>query len=116
MKICDYLIIRRHANRDDAIFVELKRTLSDEEQGKEQLRRSLPYLDYLRSVCRIEYGPTQLSARAATWYVLIGKKISPRLGKQRVSGGHRLSDVRYRDIKVSRFVGTRVQFAWLGGI
>ena len=41
-KICDYLLIGQLDGSDYAIFVELKKTLREEEKPKEQLRRSLP--------------------------------------------------------------------------
>ena len=45
--------------QDQAVFVELKKTLDeDQSRAMEQLRRSLPLLDYLLSVCRIHFGGT----------------------------------------------------------
>ena len=109
---CDFLLICPTDGVDEAIFVELKKNLSDEDKGKEQLRRSLPYLEYLRSVCRIEHGSaTRVSAR----YVLIGEKLSPLIAKQRVSGGHFVSHGQYLDIKVRMLVGNRLRFGWLWG-
>ena len=110
---CDYLLVCRTGGGDEAVFVELKRTLSDKWKGMEQLRWSLPYLDHLRSVCRIEYGasPRRVPAR----YVMIGEKPSPRLAKQRVSGGHALPDVSHEGNAIRRLVGSRLRFSWLRG-
>ena len=69
--------------------------------------------DHLRSVCRIEYGasPRRVPAR----YVMIGEKPSPRLAKQRVSGGHAIPNVSHEGITIQRFVGSRLRFSWLKG-
>ena len=53
-KICDYLLIYQEKDKHHAMFVELKESLSKKEKSKKQLKRSLPVLDYLRSVCKIE--------------------------------------------------------------
>lgn len=113
-RICDYLVIWRTGDRDEAVFVELKKTLSDP-RGREQLRRSLPYLDYLRSLCRIEYGPGVSPAWLPTRYVLIGKRTSGHLAKQRVSRGHSLPNASHEGITIRQLVGSRLQFAWLEG-
>jgi hypothetical protein len=110
-QLCDYLLVCRTGEGDEAVFVELKRTLSDERKGMEQLRWSLPYLDHLRSVCRIEYGasPRRVLAR----YVMIGERSSPRLAKQRVSGGHLLPNASHQGITIHRRVGPTLRFSWL---
>ena len=41
-QICDYLLLVESDNRTDAIFVELKKTQTQAERPREQLRRSLP--------------------------------------------------------------------------
>ena len=92
---------------------ELKQTLSDEEKAMEQLRWSLPYLDHLRSVCRIECGTPP--RRVPAQYVVIGKKTTPYLAKQRVSGDHALPNVSHKGITIRRLVGSRLRFAWLKG-
>ena len=58
-KICDYLLVFNQGNKDCAIFVELKNRLyEDKTDGMEQLRRSLPFLEYLCSVSEIQYRST----------------------------------------------------------
>ncbi len=110
---CDYLLVCRTAGGDEAVFIELKRTLSDKRKGMEQLRWSLPYLDHLRSVCRIEYGasPRRVPAR----YVMIGKKTVPHLAKQRVSGDPALPSVSHEGITIRRLAGSRLSFCSLKG-
>ena len=111
---CDYLLVcRTGGGVDEVVFVELKRTLTDEEKAKEQLRWSLPYLDHLRSVCRIEYGASP--GRVPVRYVIVGKRTTPYLAKQRVSGDPALPNVSYQGITVHRLVGSRLHFSWLKG-
>ena len=79
-KICDYLLIYQEKDKHHAIFIELKKSLDKKELGKKQLKRSLPVLDYLCSVCKIESGIEEkiLSVK----YVLIAEKSSDKLDKQ----------------------------------
>ena len=67
-----------------ALFVELKRTLSDS-AACEQLRRSLPWLNYLRSVCEIESGSVFVDIEVR--YAVIALKRHQRLDKQRIKQG-----------------------------
>ena len=64
-QICDYLLIGQANGSDYAIFVELKKTLREEEKPKEQLRRSLPILEYLLSVL-----PVQIMEKMNSRYAL----------------------------------------------
>lgn len=114
-KACDYLLIRRTEGGNEAVFLELKKNLADP-RGKEQLRRSLPYLDYIRSLCRIEYGASSSAKRVPARYVLIGKRTSPGLAKQGVTAGPVFSSEPYEGITIQRFVGSRIRFAWLDGV
>ena len=114
-KACDYLLIRRSEGGNEAVFVELKKNLADP-RGKEQLLRSLPYLDYIRSLCRIEYGAISSPKRVLVRYVLIGKRTSPGLAKQGVTAGPVFSSEPYEGITIQRFVGSRLRFAWLDGV
>jgi len=114
-RICDYLLIRRTERGDEAVFVELKKDLADP-RGREQLRRSPPYLDYIRSLCRIEYGAVSSPKRVQQRYVLIGKRTSPGLAKQGVAAGHVLPSEVHGEIAIQRYVGSRIRFAWLDGV
>ncbi len=81
-RICDYLLLYQEEDKHHAMFIELKTSLSKKEKSKRQLKRSLPILDYLRSVCKIEGGVEEeiLSVK----YVLIAEKVSDSLDKQRI--------------------------------
>ena len=108
---CDYLLVYEFKGKNIAIFVELKKTLSQEDRkGMEQLRRSLPLLEYLYSVCRIHYGVEPDKPVTTARYVLIGKRMNPRLDKQPVTPIRALPSKDYKEIAVDWFVGPRLRF------
>ena len=113
-QICDYLLIGQSNGSDCAVFVELKKTLREEEKPKEQLLRSLPILEYLLSVCAVEYGSSEKS-NLTPRYILIAEQLSERLSKRRPGGGRggKLEQKVYKSINVTTFVGTTVDFAAL---
>lgn len=111
---CDYLIVFHDGTQDGALFVELKKTLSDRPtDGGEQLRRSLPILRYLESMCAIHFDAMANMRPALVRYALIGKRGSQRLDKQRVRarGAPRVEP--YKGIQVVSVIGERVAFASL---
>ena len=113
-KICDYLIVHQSDGQDAALFVELKRTLHGHgTDGQEQLRRSLPILDYIAGICEIHFSTKRPRGKVA--YALIGERSSPRLDKQRVRAGQRPRVERYADIKVTSMLGSRVRFSHMLG-
>ena len=114
-KICDYLLIGQLDGSDYAIFVELKKTLREEEKPKEQLRRSLPILDYLLSVCAVEHGSGEHNLTIR--YILIAEQSVDTLNKQRVQGeeAKKVNEETYKATQITTFVGTSVHFATLIG-
>ena len=54
-RVCDYVLVAESDDSTRVVFVELKGTWSTGEKPRDQLRRSLPLLNYLRSVCEVEY-------------------------------------------------------------
>ena len=108
---CDYLLVYEYKGENIAIFVELKKTLSQEDRrGMEQLRRSLPLLQYLHSVCRIHHGVEPDEPIATARYFLIGEKMNPRLDKQPVKPGRLIASEDYEEITVNTFIGPRLRF------
>ena len=107
-QICDYLLIGQSHGRAYAIFVELKKTLRGEEKPKEQLRRSLPVLKYLLSVCEVEaereFGDwkSNLTLR----YVLIAEQLSGMLDRQGVLVSPEGEQEMYRSIRITTFAET----------
>lgn len=113
---CDYLILFQKADVAAAVFVELKKTLSEGTRGLEQLRRSPPYLEYLRAICSIEFDGRSGSPSPVTMhYLLIGERVTPQLSKQRVSDPQALPVEKHLGITVHRKVGKRLHFDRLRG-
>ncbi len=105
-KICDCLIVLRNDERYEAVLVEMKKTMRHgDETAKEQLRRSLPLLKYLKSVCAIEYR-SKPSVRVH--YAVVAYQRSDRFPKQgiRNSLGSRSADEDYEGIRVRTIVGS----------
>ena len=107
-QICDYLLVSNSEGMEHAIFIELKKTLKEGKKGMEQLRRSLPILEYLRSVCQIHHmtnGPA-LEVR----YFLIGTKNHTRIDKQGVRPRLGVEKEIYNGIVVHTYLGERIRF------
>ena len=111
-QICDFLLLFKDKGEDYAIFVELKKTLDEgsKQKGKEQLRRSLPLLEYLRSICEIQYDTAPRNLERTILYSIIGKQVSEKLDKQLVKPGGRLPTERYKGISVGMIVRDRINF------
>lgn len=114
-KHCDYLLVCEDEGGEIAIFVELKKTLESEqkEKGMEQLRRSLPLLKYICSMCRIHQGMKPDRSRMDARYFLIGERGSRSLDKQRVKQGGRIPTEQHKNITVHIFGGPSVRFGRL---
>ncbi len=112
---CDYLLFFASNDTDHVIFVELEKTLGNKRKSKEQLRRSLPFLEYLRSVCDVEHGLETPQSRVSIGYFLIGEKLSPRLDKHSVRVGPDwiLKPEEHKAIIVNTVIGRRVSFVTL---
>lgn len=109
---CDYFLICCSESKILATIVELKKTLGNEEKPNDQLRRSLPIFQYLRFACEVESEFEIDDTDLTIQYVVIGKRLNPRLDKQRVRA-HPLQwqrEIQYKQITVRRFVGSRIPF------
>lgn len=106
-KICDYLLIAAEDGTHRAVFVELKETLRDHDDAREQLRRSLPVLEYLRSVCAVE---DRSNPNVSVRYVILASRDAKRLDKQRtrVLPSEAIQEEHYRGIDVRSFVCERI--------
>ena len=109
LQTCDYLLVFSQGGQNHAVFVELKKTL-DEERSKamEQLRRSLPLLDYLLSVCKIHFDGA--TSRIAVRYLLIGERMRAHFDRRpsvNPDPERNLRTQEYKNITVSTFVGAR---------
>lgn len=105
--ICDYLLVVERDGKTHAVLVELKKTWN--RKAKEQLRRSLPLLEYLRSACEVERG-TRYETEMTTGYLIICEQ--RRLDKQ--SPKPKPAED-YRNIKIRTRVGTTISLDLLTG-
>ena len=114
---CDYLMIIDKGTTYCAAFIELKKTLDEDHKPREQLRRSLPFLEYLRALCCIHFedaAPAEIEVR----YAVIGERGQLRLDKQPVKArpGQPVWTKPHRGISVSAFLGPTVPLASLVGV
>ena len=133
-KSCDYMLIAKFRGKHHAILIELKKTLPSERssEAQEQLRRSLPLLQYLLSVCCVENEKNipepHISYVLIAWrrlwrcvfgipephisYVLIAKKLNKHFNKRhpRAKRSGKLGVEEYKGIKINKFCSTSVSF------
>ena len=76
----------------------------------EQLRRSLPLLEYLRSVCQVHNHMKADKPGMDARYFLIGEKSGEKLDKQPLRSNRPLPTEKHENITVNTFVGPRVRF------
>ena len=113
-KQCDYVVVSPAGSTVRVLFVELKKTLTDNSDGLEQLRRSLPWLKYLRTLCRIECDATLKNS--AVRYALIAARGQQRLDKQHVKAGEPALTKSYKGLDITlRIVASSVEFSELWG-
>ena len=113
-KQCDYVVVSPAGSTVRVLFVELKKTLTDNSDGLEQLRRSLPWLKYLRTLCRIECDATLKNS--AVRYALIAARGQQRFDKQHVKAGEPALTKSYKGLNITlRIVASSVEFSELWG-
>ncbi|MCY4121460.1 MAG: hypothetical protein OXG72_11135 [Acidobacteria bacterium] len=108
-RICDYALLAESDDTIHAVLVELKATYTQEEGPMEQLRRSLPVLECIRSACDVERG-TGVSRAVSVGYVLVFEKEAARALDKRTLKPVRPAARSYKDITVNTFVGTAIPF------
>ena len=106
-KICDYLLVIPDGRTAWALLVEMKKTLSDAEPAMEQLRRSVPVVSYLQSLCEIE---SEKPMRVAVRHVVLAEKAIERFDKEptRMTTGVQSQKVTYKGNQVETIVGRSV--------
>lgn len=110
---CDFAIVCPENGVIRVLFVEMKETLREGGKGFEQLRRSLPKLEYLKSLCRIHCG--NHLEKVFVRYALVTAKGGERLDKQPVKYKSQVSVERHKGITVSIHTGEHVDFSRLWG-
>ena len=114
-KSCDYIIVSPDGDTVRVLFVELKHKLNNNtNKALEQLRWSLPRLEYLWSLFRIYCGdgPDRPEVR----YALVAKKGSFQLDKQPVRSSGSSKTIQHKGIEVRpHIVSKHVGFRQLWG-
>ena len=111
---CDFLIVFRSDGKNTVLFIELKKKIGEASKGLEQLRKSLPFLEYFRSLCQVYFDEFRgYIPRNCIHYVLIGERTTLLLDKQKVGNAHGLGSIRHHGIEVRMLVGQRVHFGRL---
>ena len=111
---CDYSLLGKVDAIWYAVFVELKKTFRPDSRPKEQLRWSLPILDYIRQTCELELRRPIIRPRVN--YVLLFEQLHPLIDKQPTKGLHRPMDPEeWRGIIIRKFIGSRFRFRDLVG-
>jgi len=113
-RVCDYLLLVESGGHTHAVLVELKKTW-EQQRGWEQVRRSLPVLEYLRSVCEVEREARFDDDGIRVGYLVICEK--RRLNKQttRPEPVEAVQSQDYRDITVRTYIGTTISLTILVG-
>lgn len=105
-KICDYLLVIPDGEKSCVVLVEMKKTLSDgQPAAMEQLRRTIPLVRYLQSLCGVQAGrPIQIDMR----HVVLAEKTGSRFGKEpiRMTARVQLWKDEYEGNHVVTMVGT----------
>lgn len=117
-QMCDYLIVAECDGRTCALFVELKKTQkTGDNKPREQLRRSLPILEYLRSVWEIDSETFVGKHGVSVHYSILFERTSPKLAKQPVKAdpSRMVETEQYKGLTIRTFVGTSVPLAMLIG-
>ena len=112
-RVCDYLLLVEMGGHTHAVLVELKKTW--EPRAREQVRRSLPLLEYLRSACEVEREARFDDDGIRVGYLVICE--NRRLNKQttRPEPVEAVHSDDYKDITVRTYIGTTISPAILVG-
>lgn len=115
-RVCDYLLVVESGEHRHAVFIELKKTLTEEPRAWDQLRRSTPLLAYLRAVCEVESGEGETRSISTRCFI-VAERGGRRLDKQSVKTepASRVRSVQFKNMTIRTFIGTRVSLATLIG-
>ena len=111
--ICDYLLVVELNGNTHAVLVELKKTW--QWKAKEQLRRSLPLLEYLRSACEVEHESGRDGTRISTGYLIICEKRPLDKQSPKANPAAAVQSEEYRNIRIRTYVGTTLSLTILTG-
>ena len=107
--VCDYILFGYVGGVGHVVLIEMKKTFGHDSHGKEQLRRSLPVVDYLRQICELEFEESITSPRVS--YVLLYDQVSPRLDKGLMkSATGLLNREKWKSIIIKEYKQPRLRF------
>ena len=111
-RVCDYLLVTQAGDKCHAIFVELKKTLNEESNPREQLRRSPPLFDYFLSIFDIDSGLRSVDSKVEVSYFLIGHQWNKYIDKQsvKVDPGSNFVEEEYESITIRKIVALAISF------
>ena len=117
----DYLLVLQQDDNVHAIFIELKVTLDNAGPYKQQLRRSLPFFEYLHSACEVHYDYYEREPgdyNTSVHYIIIAAKETNKFDKQRVKvrPSKWPEKESYKDIAIYKFVGLNFSFNQLASV
>ena len=105
---CDYILFGYIDSHWYAIFVELKKTARRDSHGYEQLRWSLPVLEYILQICELKFGCAMDRPRVS--YVLLAEEEHERLDKQLIKTPDlQFQTVEWQGITIREIIGHRFQ-------
>lgn len=113
-RICDYVVVVSDEEESWVVLIEMKKTLAGVGKAKEQLRRSIPVVKYLQSLCEIE---SEKPIHVVMRYAVLVEKKNGRFDKERTrvtTGVHSETEI-YKGHHVETIVGEAVAAKQLVG-
>lgn len=77
--VCDYILFGYVGGIGHVVLIEMKKKVGPDRHWKEQLRWSLPVVDYLRQICELKFEESIASPKIS--YALLYKEVNSRLDK-----------------------------------
>ena len=111
--VCDYLLVVDLNGNTHALLVELKKTWH--RKAKEQLRRSLPLLEYLRSACEVERGTGRDGTRISAGYLIVCERGRLDMQSSKAAPARAVRSEDYKNINIRTYVGTTLSLDILTG-
>lgn len=112
--ICDYMLFGMVDSTWHAVLVEMKKTATYNSRPREQLRWSLPVLDYIRQTCELEFEHAIIRPKVS--YAILFEQLHQRIDKGTVLGTYPpFEPETWKGISIRTFVGDRFRFRDLVG-
>ena len=111
----DYILVFQEGCNTHAVIIELKLNLENADRYRQQVRRSLPFFQYFRSACEINYEHKYDDSSLAMHYIVIAEKETAKFDKQpvKIDKSRWPEKECYKDIVIHKFVGVSIPFSQL---